>query len=144
MGSHHSKQEIFEPTLHTAGRQTSIDTPATTQNDILTPYFEALQKETVEADRTSQSEASALYAAAAVDDQEQQQQQQPCSIPQNTPPLNPYDDIPFKLSPALVVGQAASDLSGLCASMTERKNTTVQRYKYDFQLERGVIRETEN
>ena len=142
MGSRHSKQEIFEPTLHTASRQTSTDTPACTQNDILTPYFEALQKETVDIDRSSQSESSILCVAA--DDPAQEQASNMVVQSASVPPLNPYDDIPFKLSPALVVGQAAGDLSVLCASMVEQKNSTVHRYKYDFQLERGVIRETQN
>ena len=58
-------------------------------------------------------------------------------------PVNPYDDIPFKLSPVLVADQVTGDVGNLCHQLTDAQNSYKHRYNYDFQLERGVVRDSD-
>ena len=150
MGNRNGKQEIFEPTLHTASRQTSQEAPAATQNDVLTPYFEALQKGT---EGEVRAETSVLCATAAPADEgntSKSNSQSPTDnklqAPNGGNPLpmvaTPYEDIPFRLTAGLITDNGPNDLSSVNEGMKKGGQSLQYRYTYNFNLEQSVLRDS--
>ena len=146
MGARNSKAELFEPTLHAASRQTSQEHQAPTQNDILTPFFEAMQneKENKDMEESTRSETSFLCATAAPSENNSEEISLPNSSMNNTTTVaTPYEDIPFRLHAGIRTQQETSDFSAISEQIKQSKPVH-HRYNYDFMLERGVIRESDN
>ena len=146
MGNRHNKQEIFEPTLHAASRQTSQEAPAVTQNDVLTPYFEQLQSEREKECQEVRSETSVLCATAAPSEEnrgDMNATQPPTAVSTLPPVATPYEDIPFKLTAGLVTESGPTDLSAVNEGMKRNVQSLQYRYSYDFNLERSVLRDSQ-